>query len=361
MPKPHVIIETGSYQTRAGLAGDTAPRVIQPTLVGRGVGEKSNETYIGAAARTSREGVVLSEPVREGQIRNWEDVTAIWRDVLVDKLGLNPQEHNVLLIAPPSLDPQDKEKITQIMFEKFKVPGLFVANSGVLSMYATGRLSGVVLEVGDGVIHAAPSHEGFLLPKAVTRWAFGGSGQNEFLCKQLSEKGYNLASVPEAVRQIKESMCYVAKNYDLETAKASDPDFQKIFKLPDETAVTLGSEMFKTSEVLFTPSVAGLPSGGVVALLEEAIGKCSAEQQKLMYGNIIVAGGPTLASGFVERLKKEVKSRAASATVVAGEHREHAAWLGGSTLAALDDFQSMWVKAADYKEKGAAVVHDKCK
>ncbi|XP_067677691.1 uncharacterized protein [Haliotis asinina] len=359
MPKPHVIIETGSYQTRGGLAGDTAPRVIQPTLVGRGVGEKSNETYIGAAARASREGVVQSQPVREGEIRNWDDVEAIWRDVLTDKLGLNPQEHNVLLITPPSLNSQDKEKITQIMFEKFKVPGLFVANSGALSLYAAGRLSGVVLEVGEGVVHAAPSHEGYLLPKAVTRWAFGGSGQNEFLCKQLSEKGYNLAS--EAVRQIKESMCYVAKNYDLEMAKSSDADFQKTFKLPDETAVTLGSEMFKTSEVLFTPSVAGLSCGGIVALLDEAIGKCSAEQQKLMYSNIVVAGGPTLASGFVDRLKKEVKSRAADATVVGGEHREHAAWLGGSTLAALENFQSMWITAAEYRDKGAAVVHDKCK
>lgn len=323
--------------------------------------QNKNATYVGSAARASGEGIVLSHPVREGEIRDWDDFEAILRDVLVDKLGVKTEDRNVLLIASPSLDPQAKEKMTQIMFEKFKVAGLFVANSGVLSLYAAGRLAGVVLEAGDGVIHAVPVHEGFALPKAVTRWAFGGSGQSEFLCKQLSEKGYNLSDNPEAVREIKESLCYVAESYDLEMAKASETSFQKTFKLPDGKVVTLGSEMVKTSEILFTPSVGGLSTSGVVALLNEAIEKCTAEQQKVMYGNIVLAGGPTLATGFVERVKKEVKTRAADANVVASEYREHAAFFGGSTLAALDDFQSMWVTAAEYKQKGAGVIHDKCK
>ncbi|XP_071118581.1 uncharacterized protein [Haliotis cracherodii] len=186
-------------------------------------------------------------------------------------------------------------------------------------------------------------------------------GDGEFLCKQLSEKGYNLSDNTEAVREIKESLCYVAKSNDLGIAKASDTSFQKTFKLQDGKVVTLGSEMVKTSEILFTPSVGGLSTSGVVALLNKAIEKCTAEQQKVMHGNIVLAGGPTLATGFVERVKKEVKTRAAYANVVASEHREHAAFIGGSTLAALDDFQSMWVTAAEYKQKGAGVIHDKCK
>ena len=48
----------------------------------------------------------------------------------------------------------NREKITQIVFEKFKAPAFYVSVHAVLSLYASSRTSGIVLDSGDGVTHA---------------------------------------------------------------------------------------------------------------------------------------------------------------------------------------------------------------
>ena len=71
-----------------------------------------------------------------------------------------PEEH-ALLMTEPSLNPKaNREKMTQVIFEKFNAPAFYVANPAELSLYASGRTTGIVLDSGDGVTHIVRSSNG---------------------------------------------------------------------------------------------------------------------------------------------------------------------------------------------------------
>ena len=85
----------------------------------------------------------------------------VWNHTIYKELRVAPEEHPVLM-TETSLNPKlNREKMTQIMFEVFNVPCLYVNVQPVLALYASGRTSGVVVDSGEGVTHTVPIHEGY--------------------------------------------------------------------------------------------------------------------------------------------------------------------------------------------------------
>ena len=78
-----------------------------------------------------------------------------------------------------------REKMAEIFFESFNVPALYVSVQAVLSLYSSGRTTGVVLDIGDGVAHSVPIYEGFALPHSITRSDIAGRDVSRYL--QVSE------------------------------------------------------------------------------------------------------------------------------------------------------------------------------
>lgn len=365
-----IVLDIGSHTIRAGLSGHDHPKITEETVVGRpklagAITIDHKDLYIGREAMEKRDILELSHPIKYSVVQNWEEIDKIYHHIFFNQLLVDPNQSKVLVMEPPLNKRINREKITELMFETFSSGGFYLANSSVMSLFATGRTSGIVIESGLNETSVVPIYEGYALPQATLKLPIGGEEITNYLIENLKANNIDLpySKEFEVAQDLKEKHCYMSIDFQQEiNAVGMASGVLKECELPDGNKITLGVERFKSPEILFQPQLIRVEQPGIHELAHNSSLKCDVDIRKQLLKNIILSGGNTIFPKIREKLARDIKSLAPSnvdVVVKAPPERKHLAWIGGAILSSLDKFK-MWINHAEYEEYGTNVVNRKC-
>lgn len=369
-----ICIDNGTGTIKAGFAGDEEPKCIISNYVGRPkyirvmAGGLEGDYFIGRSAEQHRGLLSIKYPMEHGTVVDWNDMELIWHHIYSkEQLQIFPEEHPVLITESPVNPRRNRERTAEIFFETFNVPALFISMQAVLSLYASGRTTGVVLDSGDGITQAVPIYEGFALPLSIVRTDVAGRDITKFLKFLIKKEGLTLNTTAEfeVIKKLKEQACYITSSplRALDDLAAAGDSERMSYTLPDGHSIEIGtSSRIKAPEILFRPDLIGSESEGIHEVLVNSIAKSDLELRKVFLENIVLSGGSTLFKGFGERLLSEVKKavpRNSHIKIFSSPKRLYSTWTGGSILANLGSFKRMWVSKREYEEEGHRAIHRK--
>jgi len=239
-----IIIDNGSNTCKAGISGDESPKCIFSSIINHRRLSNKKDFFIGNELQSARDIFTLKNPIVRGIVTNWDEMEKIWNHIFHSELKVVPEEHQVLLTEAPLNPKVNREKMAEVMFETFNVPAMFVAIPAVLSLYGSGRTTGLVFDSGHGVTHVVPVYDGYHIHNSIIRSNFAGQDLNGYLMKLLKKK------LPESVVQnIKEDLCFVEQD----KASSTTPSIiEKDFILPDVQVIQVFLHNIASSIVLYT-------------------------------------------------------------------------------------------------------------
>ena len=450
-----IVLDPGYNTTRAGFAGEDVPKSVCPSFYGQIDSDSSPQYLFGENAIHNPVGnLQIKNPWgADGIVEDWDTATKIWEYAITSKLtgskptdpsrnGLNdgndangngdamdvdmenlenlekPLDDSPLLMTEPGWNSvKAREKYIEIAMEEWGTPAFYLQKTGVLAAFASGKASGIIIDVGASHTSVTPVLDGMVLKKGVQKSSLAGnfvSNQIRLLFKSATPEipltphylvksktqvdagapasaSYRTFNPPphpsfrhyeesRVLTEFKESVVEVwpgpqrfhtGPNEEIAKSQPGRP-----FEMPDGWNQVFTSERFKVAEALFdanaalpdpeNPNSKPKPTETIPALVQAAVQAVDADQRPLLLANIVVTGGSTLLYKFNDRLNQEINSiypstrnkLIAPSSVV---ERKYAAWIGGSILASLGSFHQLWISRKEYEEHGANIVEKRCR
>ncbi|XP_058408013.1 actin-like protein 8 [Diceros bicornis minor] len=357
-----IIIDHGSGFLKAGLSGWNEPQMVFPSVVNYiPCRENPGPSY---ARRRVSLGIdiyhpdTFSYPVQRGRVLNWEGVEHIWSFVL----ETHRREHEdspVIVTESPLREPVDRQKTLEIMFELLDVRSILLADQLEMSLYASGLLTGVVVDSGYGLTRVQPFHLGHPLQPSGKTLEFAGQDLSAYLFKSLFKEDSNQHNLfqLDTVTNTQMNKCYVPQNLgealDFRQSLPNGSDENNTYQLPDGTPVELTPMQRLAPEMFFSPQVFDLEGPSISQAVLDSIQTCEASLHPLLISHVVACGGNTLYPGFTKRLYKELIEHhfcSTKTTVWVGSNRNFSVWLGASVVAHLSTYKSEWMTKEEYEE-----------
>lgn len=250
-----VVIDNGTGFVKAGFSGQDLPRLIIPTVVGEKVEkpdpamqanaandpQEERKSYaFGNSALTQKADHQLFYPIERGIVKDWDKMQLMWGHIF-DELNLETKNVNVLMTDSPFNPKENRQKMAEVLFDHFKVKSLAIMNTAALSMYSTGKVSGLICESGEGLSYTVPVFEGYALPHACLKLEVAGQDVTEQLIQQLQDVKIPVNNKDhfEHIRNLKEQMCSISHNYHFDIQNNDDPLSQedRSFELPSQQII----------------------------------------------------------------------------------------------------------------------------
>ncbi|KAF2737946.1 Actin/actin-like protein [Polyplosphaeria fusca] len=443
-----IVLDPGYNTTRAGFAGEDVPKSVCPSFYGQTDSDSGPQYLFGEnAIHTPTARLGIKNPWgSDGIVEDWETATKIWEYAITSRLtgtkptdpaknGLNdangdsmevdiealenqekPLEDSPLLMTEPGWNTvKAREKYLEIAMEEWGTPAYYLHKTGTLAAFASGKASGIIIDVGASHTSVTPVLDGMVLRKGVQKSPLAGnfvSNQIRLMFKQSSpeipltphfmvnsktqvdagapsQASMKVFDIPpldsfrrheeeRVLTEFKESVVEVwpgpgrfsnGTNEEIAKAQPGRP-----FEMPDGWNQVFGSERFRVAEGLFDPAAAlhdadnPIPKADhcIPRLVQQAVSHVDVDARPMLLQNIVVTGGSTLLYKFNDRLNHEINTIYPSTRnklIAPGPvvERKYAAWIGGSILASLGSFHQLWISKKEYEEHGANIVEKRCR
>jgi actin-related protein 2 len=321
MSYPDIILDQGTSSLKAGLSNNEKPLCKIPFVIGRPTdqGINVNEFYkikplmIGDEVISIKSPLELSNPIKKDNISNMDDAAILWDYVISKKLGIdnsNLKSRKLLITDGAFSTYENKNRIAEILFEKIGIGFLGIEPKALLSIYAYGSETGVIVDSRNNNTQINPICSSYILLKNIKQLNIGGKDITKGLGRLIITKGYpfHLAADLEKVNKIKEKYCFVSSNLDTDRKLEQETTYYNSnIKLPDGRNIIISKEKFEAPEILFNPLLILNNSPGMHELLFNSIEETYTDIRKDLYSKIILSGGNTLIPGLPSRLELELK------------------------------------------------------
>lgn len=433
------MVDPGSYYTRIGFAGEDSPKVVLSTPYGwrenpdhdpevlegsedSGKNEKYSYFFGDSSIHVPRKGMEISTCMEDGIVQDWEAATKLWEHGVRECMHADPEEHPLLMTEQIWNTDENRTHAMEYMFESFSTPAFYIVKSPVCSLFASGKGSGLVVDVGADITTVTPIVDGLVLYKPSKRTRMAGNYLNDQIQSMFTSKGITVTPRYMVANKepvgLEEPPKYTPRSFDYsltdtfqtqevsrvleefkESCVVAEPDeSSQTFEFPDGYSRSFSAERYEVAEPLFKSAATAEDSElvapdeaesaasqsktdvetltttdrttssfserGISDLIVDTINACDVDIRANLANNIVITGGTTMVTGFTQRVNQELTQALSGLKVrihAPGNaiERKNSAWIGGSILASLGTFHQLWISKKEYEEVGAAKLLEK--